>query len=118
MVPLFLAGTAAGLFAVENGRQTLLIIRAEQKVHDRIVYYVVNTPIYREQPYFEVELQVSDALLVAEYEPTKLGEALPESWKPGAMVQGRVRGRHIWLRRPNGTELRFVITERRVDQRR
>jgi hypothetical protein len=114
MVPLFLAGAVAGLFAVENGRQTVLIIRAEQKVHDRIIYYVVNTPIYREEPYFEIELQVSDTLLVAEYEPSKLGETLPENWKPGARVQAKVQGRHVWVRRPNGTDLRFMITKRTV----
>jgi hypothetical protein len=112
LVPVLLLGAVAGLSAVENGRQNLTIVRAEQKARDRVIYYVVNTPIYRQDLYFEVEVRVSDTLLVAEYEPNKVGETLPESWKPGARVQGKIEGRHVLLRRPNGTDVRFVITKR------
>jgi hypothetical protein len=77
-----------------------------------VIYYVVNTPLYREDPYFEVEVSVNGTNILAEYEPRDAWEMLPEPWKPGAVVQGRVEGHSLFLKRPNGTELRFVIVKR------
>jgi hypothetical protein len=104
--------TAAGLFAVQSGFQTMTIVRASQKTRDRVIYYVVNTPLYREDPYFEVEVSVNGTNILAEYEPRDAWEILPEPWKPGALVQGRVEGHSLFLKRPNGAELRFVIVKR------
>jgi hypothetical protein len=112
VVLLLLLSAGTGLFAVENGRQSFTIVRAEQKTRDRVVYYVVNTPLYREDPYFEVEVCAGGTILVGEYEPRHAGEMLPTTWTPGAHVQGRVDKRHLFLRRPNGTDLVFVITRR------
>jgi hypothetical protein len=108
---LFL-GPGAGCFAVESGYLTLTIVRAEIKTRDRIVYYVVNTPIYHEDPYFEVVVRAAGTVVVGEREPRNSREMLPEGWKPGAVVQGRVDRRYLFLRRPNGTEVRFIITRR------
>jgi len=110
---LFWLAGCAGLFAVESGFQAMTIVRAEQKTHDRIVYWVVNTPIYQEDPYFAVTVRVAGILLEAEYEPRRLGETLPEAWKPGVVVQGRLEKRTLILRRPNGTEMHFVVVKRR-----
>jgi hypothetical protein len=103
---------AAGLGAVQSGFQAMTIVRAAQKTRDRVIYYVVNTPLYREDPYFEVEVSVNGTNILAEYEPRDAWEMLPEPWKPGAVVQGRVEGHSLFLKRPNGTELRFVIVKR------
>jgi hypothetical protein len=107
-----LLGPGGSLFAVESGGVSFTIVRAEQKMHDRVVYWVVNTPLYREEPYFEVEVRAAGTILVAEYEPRHSGEMLPASWRPGARVEGRVERRHLLLRRPNGADLSFVITRR------
>jgi len=104
--------TVVGLFAVQSGFQAMTIVRASQKTRDRVIYYVVNTPLYREDPYFEVEVSVNGTNILAEYEPRDAWEMLPEPWKPGAVVQGRVEGHSLFLKRPNGTELRFVIVKR------
>jgi hypothetical protein len=109
---LLLLVPGTGLFAVESDGASFTIVRAEQKTHDRVVYWVVNTPLYREEPYFEVEVRAADTILVGEYEPRHAGEMLPASWRPGALVQGRIGRRHLFLRRPNGTDLSFVITRR------
>jgi hypothetical protein len=107
-----LLGPGGSLFAFESGGVSFTIVRAEQKTHDRVVYWVVNTPLYREEPYFEVEVRAAGTILVGEYEPRHAGEMLPVNWRPGARVQGRVERRHLLLRRPNGAELSFVITRR------
>ena len=108
---LFL-GSGTTSFAVESGSLALTIVRAEQKTRDRVLYYLVNTPIYHEDPYFEVVARAAGTVIVAEREPVSTREMLPEYWKPGTLVQGRVDKRHLFLRRLNGTEVRFIITRR------
>ena len=114
---LLFAGLGARSFAVESGPVALTIIRAETKTRDRVVYWVVDTPIYHEDPYFEVAVRAAGTVVVAEREPRNAHEMLPEDWKPGAVVQGRVDKRHLFLRRPNGTEVRFIITRRNKTHR-
>ena len=99
--------------AVESGSQVFTITRAEQKTRGRVVYWVVNTPLYREDSYFEVEVRAGDVILLAEYEPRHASETLPSDWKPGVLVQGRVVRRYLYLKRPNGMDLKFVIVKRR-----
>ena len=108
---LFL-GPGARSFAVEGGYLALTIVRAEQKTRDRVVAYVVNTPIYQEDPYFEVTVRAGETVIVGEREPANRREMLPDNWKPGAAVEGRVDKHHLFLRRPNGTEVLFVIIRR------
>lgn len=108
---LFL-GPGAGSFAIESGYLALTIVRAELKTRDRVVAYVVNTPIYHEDPYFEVAVRAAGTVIVGEREPRNPREMLPEDWKPGVVVRGRMDKHHLFLRRPNGTEVRFIITRR------
>src|SRR3977135_2414990 len=108
---LFL-GSAASSLAVESSYFPLTIVRAEQKTRDRVVYWVVNTPLYHEAPNFEVAVRAAGTVVVAEREPRNAHEMLPEDWKPGARVQGRVDKHHLFLRRLNGTEMRVIITRR------
>jgi len=112
LVALLLLSLGTRLYAVESGEQTMTIVRAEQKERDRVVAWVNDTPIYQEDPYFEVAVRAGDTVLEAEYEPSSRWESLPVFWKPGVQVQGRVRGHSLFLKRPNGTETRFVILKR------
>jgi hypothetical protein len=108
---ILLLGFGANSFAVESTYFPLTIVRSEVKTRDRVVYWEVNTPIYHEDPYFEVAVRVSGALIVAERDPER-HEMLPMDWKPGVRIQGRVDKRHLYLQRPNGSEVRFIITHR------
>lgn len=110
MLAVLVAATCC--YGIENGFQALTIVHASQKTRDRVLYYLVNTPVYQEQPYFEVEVRVANTLLTGEYEPRSPWEMLPEPWKPGAVIQGRIEKRSMLLRRPNGTDLRFTIIRR------
>jgi hypothetical protein len=112
LVLVFVLDLEASALVVQSGSLRLTIVRAEIKTRDRIVYWEVNTPIYHEDPYFEVEVRVAGMVLVAERDPRNYPEMLPEDWKPGTLVQGRVDSRHLYLQRPNGTEVRFIITRR------
>ena len=112
LVALLLLNLGSGLFAVQNGEMTMTIVRAEEKKRDRVVAWVNDTPIYQQDPYFEVAARAGDQVLEGEYEPQSQWETLPIFWKPGVQVQGRVRGHSLFLKRPNGAEIRFVILKR------
>ncbi len=112
LIALFLLGPGAGSYAVQSGEQTMTIVSAEQRTRDRVVAWVNDTPIYQPDVYFHVVVRASDNLLEAEYEPVSQWETLPVFWKPGVEIEGRVRGHSLFLKRPNGTEIRFVILKR------
>ena len=112
LIALLLLGLGAQSYAVESGELTMTIVSAEQRTRDRVVAWVNDTPIYQEDPYFSVVVRAGDKLLEGEYEPMSQWETLPVFWKPGVQVQGRVRGHSLFLKRPNGVEIRFVILKR------
>ena len=121
LITLLLLSVGARFYAVENGELTMTIVRAEEKKRDRVVAWVNDTPIYQQDPYFDVAVRAGDKVLEGEYEPSSQWETLPIFWKPGVKVQGRVRGHSLFLKRPNGVEIRFVILKRNtisVDQKR
>jgi hypothetical protein len=109
LVALLLLNFGIRMYAVQNGEMTMTILRAEEKKRDRVVAWVHDTPIYQQDPYFEVAVRAGDQVLEGEYEPQSQWETLPEFWKSGVQVQGRVRGHSLFLKRPNGVEIRFVI---------
>ncbi len=121
LITLLLLSVGARFYAIENGELTMTIVRAEEKKRDRVVAWVNDTPIYQQDPYFDVAVRAGDKVLEGEYEPSSQWETLPVFWKPGVKVQGRVRGHSLFLKRPNGVEIRFVILKRNTisaDQKR
>ena len=112
LVALLVLVLSAFLHAVESGELPMTIVRAEQKMRDRVVAWVNDTPIYQQDPYFEVAVRSGDKILEAEYEPGSVWETLPGFWKADVEVQGRVKGHSLFLKRPNGVEIRFVILKR------
>jgi hypothetical protein len=110
---LLLMGSGAGSLAVESGSLRLTIVRAEQKTRDRVLLYLNDTPIYQEDPYFEVAVRTDGSVVVGERDPDHQWETLPIDWKPGAVVEGRMEKHRLYLKRPNGTYVRFIITSRR-----
>ena len=102
-----------GFGAVENQYQTGKIVDVQQKTNTRILYYQVNTPITKDEPYFEVSVQLKDTIYVGDYTPRHSADALPEEWNvPGAEVRLRLEKHSMFLTRPSGTELQFVIMKR------
>jgi hypothetical protein len=71
----------------------------------------VNTPVTTAVPYFEVSVEFGNMDYVAEYTPRHSSEELPEAWRPGESVQGRVDKHHVYLQRPDGSELTFIMTK-------
>jgi len=102
------------LFAVEKPYQQATITDVQQKVNTRVLYYVVNTPVTKDEPYFEVSVQLKDTLYVGRYTPRHADDTLPDEWKSGVAVEARIQGRHLFLKRPSGTEIQFAIVKQTV----
>lgn len=100
------------LFAVQQPYQSGKIVDVKQKVNTEVLYYQVNTPITRDNPYFEVSIQIKDQVYFCQYTPRHSADVLPEEWKPGADVQVRLDKRDMYVKKPAGGELQFAIEKR------
>ena len=102
------------LFAVERHYEKGKIVDVQQKTNTRILYYVVNTPITKDEPYYEVSVQLKDTIYLGRYTPRHADETLPEEWVAGAPVDARIAGRHLFLQCPSGAEINFVMVKHTV----
>lgn len=99
------------LFAAEKAYQRATIIDVQQKVNTRVLYYIVNTPITKDEPYFEVSVQLQNMVYVGRYIPRHANDTLPEEWKNGFSVEARVEGRHLFLKRPSGVDMQLAVVK-------
>ena len=113
-LPLLLAAIAIpSVDAAENLYQMGKIADIQRKATTRILYYQVDTPITKEEPYFEVSVRVKDTIYVGDYSPRHASETLPDEWNVAqAEVRLRLEKHYMYLTRPAGTELKFLITKR------
>jgi hypothetical protein len=109
-----LGALLAPLSAIEQSYATATLRGVQKKYHDHVLYYVYNTPVMREDPYFEVSVQLGDTVVVGEYTPRYDGEPLPDNWKVGEPVQVRLEKHYIHLQRSNGTDVKFLISDRYI----
>ena len=113
LILLLAAGAVPGLSAVEKQYQAGQIVDIQQKSNTRVLYYQVNTPIAKDEPYFEVSVRVKDMIYTGDYTPRHAADTLPDEWNlPHAEVRLRLEKHSMFLTRPTGTELQFVITKR------
>jgi hypothetical protein len=100
-------------FAAVKQYQNATIVKIEEKTNTRVVYWVVNTPITKDEPYYEVSLRSGDIVYLARYTPRHVEDNLPSDWSAGSAVQFRVRGRHVFVQQPGAGEVELVLTKRR-----
>lgn len=100
------------LSAAEKPYQAATITDVQQKTNTRVLYYVVNTPITKDEPYFEISIQMKDMVYVGRYVPRHANDALPEEWKPGFTLQARMEGHRLFLKRPSGAEMQLTIVKK------
>jgi hypothetical protein len=101
------------LFGAEKTYDNGKIVNVEQKSKTRVLYYQVDTPITKDDPYFEISVQVKDTIYVGDYTPRHSADTLPEEWNiPNADVRLRLEKHYMFLMRPLATELQCVIVKR------
>jgi hypothetical protein len=101
------------LRAAEKPYATGEIITVEKKFHERVLYYLVNTPITQDDPYYEISLRSGDVLLFTEFTPRHAADELPDGWKDGSKVELKlIDKRHVMVRQADGIELQLLIVKR------
>jgi len=108
--PVLLVLLASCSFAAENPSVVGKIVDVQHKVHTRTLYYVVNTPITQDDPYFEISVQIKDKIYTGEHAPRHAADTLPDEWESEAEVQVRLEKHVMFLKRPGGEEMEFIIT--------
>ncbi len=107
-----LAAMVPSLHAVEKQYVSGQIIDVQQKTNTRVLYYQVDTPITRDEPYYEVSVRLEDTIYLGRYIPRHSSETLPEEWQPGSSVPARVDAHHLFLKKPSGVDVEFAIAKR------
>jgi hypothetical protein len=103
--------------AIERPYQPGKIISVQQKEHTRILYYLVNTPVTQDDPYYEVSVQLRDTVYITEYTPRHQEDTLPEDWTADTDIQARLDKQHLFVKRPNGFEIDLVVVKRTAGPR-
>src|SRR6266481_5955890 len=101
--------SSCGLQAAEKQYQNGRIVSVEKKSRERVLYYLVNTPVTQDDPYYEVLLQQDNWLYLSEYTPRHAADRFPDDWKPGTEVQMKLADkRHVFVKGPGGLELQLA----------
>jgi hypothetical protein len=103
--------TLPALNAVEKQFQTGKILGVEQKARTRVLYYLVNTPITRDEPCYELTIQLKDTVYVAEYTPRHSADTLPEDWRGGCEIQVKADKHHLFVKCPGETLADLVVVK-------
>ena len=105
--------SSSHLYAAEKQYEPGRIVTVEKKFHERVLYYLVNTPITQDDPYYEITLQVGNIVLLTEFTPRHAADDLPDGWKDNAEVQMKVTDKHhVWVKQDGGMELQLLIVKR------
>jgi hypothetical protein len=111
---LVFLGLAFDLLGVEPQYQGAVLVSVERKINTRVLYYIVNTPITKDEPYYEVSLRLKDTLYIARYTPRHANDTLPDGWKAGSSLQARVDGHYLFIRWPGEADWKLLITKRKA----
>jgi hypothetical protein len=104
--------SSSHLYAAEKQYEAGRIVTVEKKFHERVLYYLVNTPITQDDPYYEITLQLGNLALLTEFTPRHAADDLPDGWTENAKVQIKVTDKHhAWVRREGGMELQLLLVK-------
>jgi hypothetical protein len=105
--------SSSHLYAAAKQYEPGRIVTVGKKFHERVLYYLVNTPITQDDPYYEITLQVDNIVLLTEFTPRHAADDLPDGWKDNAAVQMKVSDKHhVWVKQDGGMELQLLIVKR------
>jgi hypothetical protein len=107
-VTISLPGWAAQPKPYQRGE----IVGVEKKARTQTLYYLVNTPVTKDEPYYELSVKLNQTIYVGEYTPRHSGGTLPESWSPGTEIQLKVDKRHFYVKTPGYEEIDFAVVKR------
>jgi hypothetical protein len=99
-------------WSVQKQYSTAQLVDVQRKTRDKVDMYLVNTPVTTPVPYFEIMVRLGNTDYVAEFTPRHEDEELPSDWVPGATVNVRLEKHYLFLKRFDGTEIKWIVTKR------
>ncbi len=109
---LLVFGLSVSSMAVEKTFAAGKIINVTEKKNTQVLYYQVDTPITRDEPYYEISVELNQFIYRGVYTPRHTADRLPPEWMPGAAVKVRLAGKNLFLLEPQGEELQLPIIKR------
>ena len=106
IVPLVLL---TGLAGSTQQYQKARLVSLERKTRSRVLYYQVNTPVTKEDPYYEIGVDANHTTYVGEWVPRHDDDTPPDSWKVGGLLEVRLEKHYIHLKQPDGTDMKLEI---------
>jgi len=88
------------------------LMQVEHKTREKVTMYHVNNPLATEVPYYQITVRIDQTDYRAEYTPRHPEEELPDGWVNGADVMVRVDKHQLFLKRPDGSELEWLLLKR------
>ena len=88
------------------------LVQVERKTREKVTMYLVNNPVSTEVPYYQITVRVDQTDYSAEYTPRHPEQQLPDAWVTGADVMVRIEKHHLFLKRPDGSELQWLLLKR------
>lgn len=91
------------------------ILDVQQKSRSEVLYYLVNTPITKDTPYFEVSVVAGGIVYETEFVPRHAADTLPEDWQIGSAVSLRAEKHYVYLKRLDGREVQMQIVKKTAE---
>ena len=118
LVVIIALSSVAANFALAAERtkamQPGVMLTVEKKSRSRTQYYVVNTPVGMEEPYFEAEIDSAGLVYTVEYEPRRSDEEIPDGCLAGQAVKVRVDHHNLFVQCLDSTaEMRWQIQKKK-----
>jgi hypothetical protein len=116
LLALTLSFSVLGSEAAEKtiASQPGVVVAMEKKSRSRTQYYVVNTPVGVEEPYYEAEIDSAGLVYTVEYEPKSANEVVPDGCMAGQAVKVRVDHRHLFVQCLDAdAEMRWEIQKKK-----
>jgi len=85
------------------------LVSLEQKKRSRVLYYQVNTPVTKEDPYYEIGVDANGTTYIGEYDPRHEDDTPPDSWKIGDPIEVRLEKHYIYLKQPGSGDMKLEI---------
>jgi len=107
---LLLLSALPPALGIQKEYATGKIVDIQERSRDRVLLYLVNTPIMTEDTYYTATVEVNGTVYEAEFLPHDLRQPFPGFWKANDDVSLRVDKHFLYLKRSDGTEAKFLIT--------
>ena len=118
--PILILAIGTALPGVANAAEKVktsqpgVMLAVEKKSRSRTQYYIVNTPVGVEEPYFEAEIDSAGFVYTVEYEPKTAQEEIPDGCLAGQAVKVRVDRRLLLVQcLDSTTEMRWQIQKKK-----